>query len=111
MTSCVSSLLDGSKVCVTFMGRGFSYSAYEKNHIKQADRLLSNKHLVNEQLPIYQAMYTQYANASLRPIVLISWSDLDTHQGCFLLRTSAAFNGRGVAIYQEVHGMSTKEKR
>ena len=22
-----------------------------------------------------------------------------------------AFNGRGVAIYQEVHGMSTKEKR
>jgi hypothetical protein len=28
-----------------------------------------------------------------------------------LLRASVAFNGRGVAIYQEVHGMSTKEKR
>jgi hypothetical protein len=28
-----------------------------------------------------------------------------------LLRASVAFSGRGVAIYQEVHGMSTKEKR
>ncbi len=107
----MSSLSDGAKVSVIAMGCGISSLVYEKNRIKQADRLLSNKHLVNEQLPIYQAMYTQYANASSRPIILINWSDLDTHQGCLLLRTSAAFNGRGVAIYQEVHGMSTKEKR
>jgi hypothetical protein len=70
---------------------------------------LSNKHIINEQLPIYRAIYTQYANASLRPIILIDWSDLDTHKGCFLLRASVAFNGRGVAIYQEVHGTSQKK--
>jgi hypothetical protein len=111
LTSCVSSLLNGAKASVTGMGRGISSSAYEKNRIKQADRLLSNKHIVNEQLPIYRAIYTQYANASSRPVILIDWSDLDTHKGCFLLRASVAFNGRGVAIYQEVHGMNTKEKR
>jgi hypothetical protein len=115
----VSSLSDGAKVSVIAMGCGISSLVYEKNRIKQADRLLSNKHLVNEQLPtylptylpIYQAIYTRYANASSRPIILIDWWDLDTHKGCFLLRASVAFSGRGVAIYQEVHGMSTKEKR
>ena len=111
LTSCVSSLLNGAKATVTGIGRGISSSAYEKHRIKQADRLLSNKHIVNEQIPIYRAIYTQYANASLRPVILIDWSDLDTHKGCFLLRASVAFNGRGVAIYQEVHDMSTKEKR
>jgi hypothetical protein len=59
LTNCVSSLLDGAKVSVTFMGRGISYSVYEKNLIKQADCLLSNKHVVNEQLPIYRAICTQ----------------------------------------------------
>jgi hypothetical protein len=50
-------------------------------------------------LLIYQAIYTQYANVLSRLIILIDWSDLDTHKGCFLLRVSVAFNGRGVAIY------------
>ena len=111
LASCVSSLLNGAKASVTSMGRGISSSAYEKHRIKQADRLLSNKHIHTERISIYRAIYTQYANASSRPIILIDWSDLDTHKGCFLLRASVAFNGRGVAIYQEVHGMSTKEKR
>jgi hypothetical protein len=80
LTNCVSSLLDGAKVSVTFMGRGISYSVYEKNLIKQADCLLSNKHVVNEQLPIYRAICTQYANASSRSIILINWSELDTYK-------------------------------
>jgi hypothetical protein len=42
--------------------------------------LLSNKHVANEQLPIYRAIYTQYANTSSRPIILINWSDLDMHK-------------------------------
>jgi hypothetical protein len=58
----------------------------------------------------YQSIYTQYAHASSRPIILIDWSDLDMHKGCFLLRAAVAFNSQGVAIYHEVHVMSTKEK-
>ena len=111
LTSCVSSLLNGATASVTGMGRGISSSAYEKHRIKRADRLLSNKHIRNETFPIYHAIYEQFGGASTRPIILIDWSDLDTHKGCFLLRASVAFNGRGIAIYQEVHGVSTKEKR
>jgi hypothetical protein len=37
--------------------------------------------------------------------------DLDTHKGCNLLKATLTFNGREVAIYQEVHVNSTKEKR
>ena len=88
LASCVSSLLNGAKASVTGIGRGISSSAYEKHRIKQADRLLSNKHIVNEQLPIYRAIYTQYANASLRPVILIDWSDLDTHKGGILREES-----------------------
>jgi hypothetical protein len=111
LASCVSSLLNGAKASVTIMGRGISSAAYEKHRIKQADRLLPNKHIHTETISIYRAIYTQYASASSRPVILIDWPDLDTHKGCFLLRASVAFNGPGVAIYQEVHGMNTKEKR
>lgn len=110
LANCVSSLLRGGTASVTGIGRGISSPAFEKHRIKRADRLLSNRHIQQEMGTIYQALYTQFGSASLRPVILIDWSDLDTHKGCFLLRASLAFNGRGVAIYQEVHGVETKEK-
>jgi len=111
LASCVSSLLKGATASVTGMGRGISSPAFEKHRIKRADRLLSNPLIQRETFSIYRAVYKQFASVSLRPIILIDWSDLDTHKGCFLLRASVAFNGRGVSIYQEVHGANTKEKR
>jgi hypothetical protein len=54
--SSVSSLLNGAKTSVTVTGRGISSSEYEKHRIKQVDRLLSNKHIINELLPIYKAI-------------------------------------------------------
>ncbi|WP_371196435.1 transposase, partial [Glaciecola sp. SC05] len=71
----------------------------------------SNRHLQAQSHTIYRAVYQQFVGHVRRPVVLIDWSDLDTHKGCFLLRASVAFNGRGIAIYQEVHGANTKEKR
>ena len=111
LKSCINSLLKGSNASVTSMGRGISSAAYEKHRIKRADRLLSNKHLQAGTTDIYKALYKQFVGLSKCPVILIDWSDLDTHKGCFLLRASVAFDGRGVAIYQEVHGMDTKEKR
>ena len=111
LASSIASLMKGAAATVTSMGRGIDSDAYEKHRIKQADRLLSNKHLYTESLGIYRAIYQQYASASSRPVILVDWSDLDTHKGCFLLRASVAFNGRGIAIYQEIHGADTKERR
>jgi hypothetical protein len=83
LASCVSSLLNEAKASVTGIGRGISSAAYEKHRIKQADRLLSNRHILNETLSIYRAIYKQLASASLRPIILINWS--------FWIRTKAVF--------------------
>jgi hypothetical protein len=82
LASCVSSLLNGAKASITGMGRGIFSSAYEKHCIKQADRILSNKLILEEALSIYKAIYKQFVSAPSRPIILIDWSDLDTHKGC-----------------------------
>jgi hypothetical protein len=71
LASCVSSLLNGAKASVTGMGRGIFSSVYDKHRIKQADRLLSNKLILEEALSIYKAIYKQFASAPSRPIILI----------------------------------------
>ena len=45
----VNALLDGGKLSVTELGRHRAGSAYEKHHIKAADRLLANRHLHAEE--------------------------------------------------------------
>jgi hypothetical protein len=72
LASCVSSLLNGAKASVTGMGRGIFSSVYYKHPIKQADRLLSNKLILEEALSIYKAIYKQFASAPSRPIILIA---------------------------------------
>jgi len=42
---------------------------------------------------------------------LIDWSDIDARMKFFLLRASIAVKGRSVTLYEEVHEISTKEKR
>jgi hypothetical protein len=64
LASCVSRLLNGAKASVKGIGRGISSSAYETHRIKQADRLLSNRHILNETLSIYRAVYKPFASAS-----------------------------------------------
>jgi hypothetical protein len=51
----MSSLLSGAKAKVTGMGREISFIAYEKHRINLANRLLSNKHIINEVLSIYHS--------------------------------------------------------
>lgn len=45
-----------------------------------------------------------------RPVILVDWSDLDPSQTHFLLRTSVAMDGRSLSLYDELHGLATKEK-
>jgi hypothetical protein len=110
LASCVSSLLNGAKASVTIMGCGISFSEYDKHRIKRADRVLSNKHILDETLSIYRTIYKQLASVSSRPIIVLDWSDLDTHKGYFLLRASVAFKGTGVAIYQKIHDIKCIKK-
>lgn len=109
--SCVESLLKGSHASVTAIGRDISSTAYEKHRIKRADRLLSNTHLNADALNIYKSLADFLICPKSKPIILIDWSNLDDHWGNFLIRASIMTESkRGLTIYEEVHGMGTKEK-
>ncbi|TKB42927.1 IS4 family transposase, partial [Thalassotalea mangrovi] len=110
LTALLRSLVNGSAATVTSMGRGLDSRAKEKHNIKRADRLLSNTNLHRETLGIYKALCQFTVGQNQRPIILIDWSDLDEYKRHFLIRASLASHGRGLCIYEEVHGLKTKEK-
>ena len=109
LAACVLSLAQGSSCTVTSIGRGIRSQAYEKHRIKRSDRLMSNPHLRSESLSIYAYMCRIFAGAG-RPIISIDWSDLDGRKAHFLIRASVAFEGRALTLYEEVHGIKTKER-
>ena len=109
VSDCVYSLANGSAATVTSIGRGIDSAAYEKHSIKRADRLLSNNHLLHEQTLVYGAICQLFCGAK-HPTISIDWSDLDECKRHFLLRAALSFEGRAITLYQEVHGLNTKEK-
>ena len=110
LSACVLSLSEGSFCTVTSIGRGVQSKAYEKHRIKRSDRLLSNPNLRREALSIYSYICRLFV-IKRRPIISVDWSDLDARGQHFLIRASAAFEGRSITLYEEVHDKSTKEKQ
>ncbi|MBJ7539066.1 hypothetical protein [Marinomonas transparens] len=71
--------------------------------------MLSNVHLQQEPLSIYAHMCHLFASKG-QPIISVDWSDLDAQKQHFLIRAVVAFQGRPFTLYEEVHGIKTKEK-
>ena len=82
----------------------------KKHRIKPADRLLPNAHLQHEAFSIYQSLTKFAVDKTVRPIILIDWSDLAEYKDLFLLRATFVSHGRGTCLYEEVHDIKTKEK-
>jgi len=110
LVSTVDSVMRGSPLTVTQLGRGITGTAREKHRIKRADRLLSNGHLQKAVPEIYTALTLLFTNQLKRPLISIDWSDLDQCGTHFLLRAGVAFQGRSLTLYEEVHHRDTKEK-
>lgn len=110
LAACVLSLAQGNHCTVTSIGRGIHSQAFEKHRIKRSDRLLSNPHLQKESPSIYAYMCRVFTSKG-RPIISVDWSDLDGRKQHFLIRAAVAFEGRSLTLYEEVHGIETKEKR
>lgn len=106
----VASILAGAAATVTNIGRGIHSQVAEKHKIKRADRLLSNRQLLNEIPDIYVLCSRLFTPLTPNPVIHIDWSDLDEYKRHFLLRASLAFDGRSITLYEEVHGIKTKEK-
>lgn len=111
VSACLISLMQGASATVTSIGRGIRSKALEKHNIKRADRLLSNPKLSDERDLIYAAISQLWVSASATPVIHVDWSDLDDQKQHFLLRAAMAFDGRSLTLYEEVHDITSKEKR
>lgn len=94
---------------VTNIGRALRSNAKEKHCIKRADRLLSNPHLHAQRRSMYARVSQALLGCATRPIILVDWSDLDNHRRHFLLRFSLSLHGRSMTLYEEVHGIDSKD--
>lgn len=110
LSTVVSAAIEERRLTVTGLGRAIDSDAMEKHCIKRSDRLIGNEHLYNEFRDVYHSFSLVIIGAVQRPVILIDWSDLDSYKRHFLLRASVAVDGRALSLYEEVHGLNTKEK-
>jgi Transposase DDE domain len=110
LTVSVLAALTGRRLTVTALGRSIVSRAQQKHCIKRADRLLSTRHLQAERVRVYTALGHWCIGSTLRPVLLVDWSDLATSKTHFLLRASLPLRGRALTVYEEVHSATTKEK-
>jgi hypothetical protein len=106
----VLAAINERRLSVTGLGRAIDSDAKEKHCIKRADRLIGNVHLYSEYQEIYHSFARHIIGTVRRPVILVDWSDLDPYKNHFLLRASVAVDGRSLSLYEEVHGLDTKEK-
>jgi len=110
LTEVVLAAISERRLSVTGLGRALDSPAREKHCIKRADRLIGNEYLYSEFQDIYHAFADTIIGTSQRPVVLVDWSDLDPYKRHYLLRASVAVDGRSLSLYEEVHGLDTKDK-
>lgn len=107
----LTSLLSGSQLSITALGRNIESKTTEKHQIKRSMRLCSNPHLYHEVGAIYSAMATRLIGLQKQPIILVDWSDLDPRKQHFLLRASVAIEGRSLTVLEQIYTVAEKEKR
>ena len=110
VTAVVDAGLCGGRLTVTDLGRCMESAAREKHCIKRACRLLSNRHLHGERLAMYRTLSRLALGSTMRPVVIVDWSDMDGSKRHFLIRASTPVGGRAVTLYEEVHPKATADK-
>lgn len=103
LLSAVESLLSGSFLTVTALGRGLGRTAYTKHNIKCMDRLLSNSHLHHERDALYRSLCHQLCGALTRPVILVDWSDIVEQDRLMLIRAALVMEGRAITLYETIY--------
>ena len=78
---------------LTQLGRHRAGSAYEKHHIKAADRLSANRHLHAERDGIYCAIARTLLTGIKHPVVIVDWSDMEPRRRWLVIKAAAAVDG------------------
>lgn len=106
----LTSLLSGSSLSITALGRNIDSKTSEKHQIKCSMRLFSNPHLYREMGAIYSAMAMRLIGQQRQSVILVDWSDLDPRKQHFLLPASVAIEGRSLTVLEQLYTVDEKEK-
>jgi hypothetical protein len=101
----VHALLNGSKLSLTQLGRHRAGSAYEKHHIKAADRPWPTWRLHAEPDGIYRAIARTLLAGIKRPVIVVDWSDVEPRRRWLVIKAAAAVGGRALSFYEKVYPM------
>lgn len=94
-------VLDGSDLTLTKIGRALDTDTTVKHAIKRIDRLLGNRNLHREKDAIYKRHASFITRANPFPVVLVDWSDVREQLRYMTLRASVAVKGRAVTLYEQ----------
>ncbi len=102
LSAAVMGVLRTKRISVTQIGRGLVNQQQERSAIRQADRLVGNKHLHQERSLMYQQMMNFLIGSRQLVPVLVDWSQIPnaTHH---VLRAALVTKGRALTLYEEVH--------
>jgi hypothetical protein len=106
LLAAVETVVTGSRLTLSDMGRGLTGPVSVKHNIKRIDRLLGNGLLHIETPKLYEVLIRQCLNGIAMPLIIIDWSDLTPDRQWQLLRASVAIEGRSVTLYEQVHSQS-----
>ena len=101
LMNCSNTLISGSKLTLTEIGRNLKGSAHVKHKIKRVDRFLSNTHLYNEKVAIYHALAHPIISSLPMLAIAVDWSGACGHE-YHLLRASLLVDGRAIVVYNMV---------
>jgi hypothetical protein len=106
LLAAVESVVSGSRLTLSDMGRGLCGPVAVKHNIKRIDRLLGNSALHTEVPQLYEALVRQSLEGVSMPLIVIDWSDLTPNRHWQLLRASLVIEGRSMTLYEPVHPQS-----
>ena len=99
------SLTGNANLTISSLGANKAGRANVKHKIKSVDRLVGNPTLHKEIPLIYKEFFASIIQCAPVLYILVDWSGC-CRQDIHMLRASIVYNGRSVAIYNEIHPQS-----
>lgn len=111
---CVFSLVYGSRLSLTGIGRSAKGSTLTKHNIKRVDRLLGNIKLHKETHIFYRAIAAMVIAGKKHPVVIVDWTGAGRKH--FALVAAVPIDGRAIPVHIQVYSSKlnnnpTVEKR
>lgn len=98
----VEALVKGRRLTLTDLARSWPGALWMHAPLKALDRLLSNRHLHRQILPLHQAMLPWLLSQPL-PLLRVDWSDLKGDGRWCLLRAPVPVGGRALTVYERIY--------